>query len=140
MNFDGMASKVSLTMEARRLRDAVDQCSIKSELSKKAVAAICMRAGEREFSTTGEGNGGYDAFMAAVRKILIDLKLEIPVLVDYEVRIPRGGGIDALTEAVITWQNGDRKIRTIAVSSDQVMAAVNATMKYLNLRQFGSTA
>ena len=116
------------------------ECRISSELTRMATASIRMRAGDRVFAVSGEGNGGYDAFMAAVRQILVDLEFEIPVLVDYEVRIPRGGGIDALTEAIITWQHGGRRLRTIAVSSDQVMAAVNATMKYLNLRQFGGGA
>jgi len=114
------------------------ECSIKSELTRKAVASVRIKAGEQFFSAGGEGNGGYDAFMAAVRQILTGLDFEIPVLVDYEVRIPKGGGIDALTEAIITWQSGGRRFRTVAVSSDQVMAAVNATMKWLNLRQFGA--
>jgi len=116
------------------------ECSIKSEMSEKALASIRMRAGEQIFTKVGEGNGGYDAFMNAVRQVLVGLKFELPELVDYEVRIPRGGGIDALTEANITWQHGDRRIRTIAVNSDQVMAAVNATMKFLNLRQMGGTS
>jgi len=116
------------------------ECSIKSEMPENASASIRIRAGEQIFTEVGEGNGGYDAFMDAVRQVLVELKFELPELVDYEVRIPRGGGIDALTEANITWQHGGRRLRTIAVSSDQVMAAVNATMKFLNLRQMGGTS
>ena len=40
---------------------------------------------------------------------------------------------DALTEAVITWKMGERRLQTIGVDGDQVMAAVNATLKMLNL-------
>ena len=51
-------------------------------------------------------------------------------------RIPRrrGGHTDALTEAVITWQVEGKRVQTVGVDSDQVMAAVNATLKMLNLR------
>ena len=52
---------------------------------------------------------------------------------DYEIRIPRSGKTDALTEAVITWKMGERRLQTIGVDGDQVMAAVNATLKMLNL-------
>ena len=53
---------------------------------------------------------------------------------DYEIRIPRGGHTNALTEALITWQIEGRRLQTVGVDSDQVMAAVSATLKMLNLR------
>ncbi len=72
--------------------------------------------------------------MGAVRKILRRRHVECPELVDYEIRIPRGGHTDALTEALITWQIDGKRHQTVGVDSDQVMAAVNATLKMLNLR------
>ena len=50
----------------------------------------------------GEGNGGYDAFMDALRSLEKDLEIELPDLIDYKVHIPRGGKTSALTEASIS--------------------------------------
>ncbi len=110
-------------------------CTIGCSLAQTAEAAIRIQAGDQILSATGSGNGGYEAFMDALHKMLKDLNYPQPQLVDYEIKIPRGGGIDALTECIITWQHGKKRIKTVAVNPDQVMAAVHATIKYLNLRQ-----
>ena len=60
--------------------------------------------------------------------------LDAPELVDYQVRIPRGGKSSALTEAIITWQINGKRLQTIGIDSDQVISAVNATLKMLNLQ------
>ena len=72
--------------------------------------------------------------MSAVKKILKNLKLKAPELVDYQIRIPRGGKSNALTEAIITWQINGKRQQTIGIDSDQVIAAVNSTIKMLNLQ------
>ena len=87
-----------------------------------------------EYREAGSGNGGYDAFMSAVNKILKKIDIESPELVDYQIRIPRGGKTNALTEAIITWQVNGKRLQTIGIDSDQVLAAVNATLKLLNLQ------
>lgn len=115
----------------QRLR--LEGCSIQSGLNLKSTASICLNWDGREYSEAGSGNGGYDAFMNAVRKILKRRQMNCPELIDYEIRIPRSGQTDALTEAVITWKLGERRLQTIGVDGDQVMAAVNATLKMLNL-------
>ena len=74
--------------------------------------------------------------MSAVKKILKNLKLKAPELVDYQIRIPRGGKSNALTEAIITWQINGKRLQTIGIDSDQVIAAVNSTIKMLNLQFF----
>lgn len=112
-------------------------CTISSGWSLKATASICVRAGIDVVRTTGAGNGGYDAFMVALQKVLSPLGMELPSLVDYEVRIPRGGGTGALTEAIILWEMGEKRIKTTGIDSDQVIAAVRATVKFLNLRMLG---
>ena len=56
-----------------------------------------------------------------------------PELIDYQIRIPRGGKTSALTEAIITWQVKGKRLQTIGIDSDQVLAAVNSTLKLLNL-------
>jgi D-citramalate synthase len=88
------------------------------------------------------GDGGYDAFMNALKKAAKALSIDIPKLADYRVRIPPGGRTGALVETTVTWQidkiaaNGRRKpgetFSTLGVDSDQLAAAVIATEKMLN--------
>ena len=66
---------------------------------------------------TATGDGGYDAFMKALRKCLKEFKLTMPKLLDYEVRIPPGGKTDALVEATITWANGEKPLVTTGIDS-----------------------
>ena len=61
------------------------------------------------------------------------MKCAIPELVDYEVRIPKGGHTDALVETSITWNAEGTTFHTIGVDSDQLVAATIATEKMLNL-------
>ncbi|MBR2510235.1 MAG: 2-isopropylmalate synthase [Lentisphaeria bacterium] len=84
-----------------------------------------------------EGDGGYDAFVKALRRCLKEIGLDMPKLLDYEVRIPPGGKTDALVETTITWDhplpNGISNLTTTGVDSDQMVAAIIATEKMLNL-------
>jgi len=57
----------------------------------------------------------------------------MPLLADYEVHIPRGGKTDALTECIITWQTDDQEFKTRGVDSNQVLAAVKATLRMINV-------
>lgn len=109
-------------------------CTMSSGWPLRATASICLEMDGEEILATGEGDGGYDAFMNAIRKILNEKGLESPQLLDYEIRIPKGGQTDALTEATITWENRGRRIKTIGVDTDQVVAAVRATIKMINLK------
>ena len=67
---------------------------------------------------------------------------DFPELVDYEVRIPKGGSTSALTEALITWKDGPRTVRTRGVHANQVLAGVGATLRMLNMKlhQAGETS
>jgi D-citramalate synthase len=88
------------------------------------------------------GDGGYDAFMNALKKAAKALSIEVPKLADYRVRIPPGGRTGALVETTVTWQiekaggNGRRRsgetFSTLGVDSDQLAAAIIATEKMLN--------
>lgn len=84
-----------------------------------------------------EGDGGYDAFVKALRRCLKEINIDMPKLLDYEVRIPPGGKTDALVETTITWDhplpNGISNLSTTGVDSDQMVAAISATEKMLNL-------
>jgi D-citramalate synthase len=86
-----------------------------------------------EWEENASGDGGYDAFMNAVKTIAKKIRLELPRLVDYSVTIPPGGKTDALVQCVITWENGERRFTTRGLNSDQVLAAAEATEKMLNL-------
>jgi D-citramalate synthase len=58
----------------------------------------------------------------------------LPELVDYEVRIPKGGHTNALTECLITWEYGTEDVRkTRGVHANQVFASVLATLKIINI-------
>lgn len=82
---------------------------------------------------SAKGDGGYDAFVKALKRGLRHFKLTMPKLVDYEVRIPPGGRTDALVETTITWSYGGKTYITSGVDSDQLLAAVSATEKMLNI-------
>jgi D-citramalate synthase len=81
------------------------------------------------------GDGGFDAFMNALGKALRRHNISLPKLADYEVCIPRGGKTDALSEARITWENDQGSaFKTRSVHSNQVFAAIHATIRMLNMQ------
>ncbi|KYP14280.1 alpha-isopropylmalate synthase regulatory domain-containing protein [Flavihumibacter sp. CACIAM 22H1] len=85
------------------------------------------------FEEQAQGDGQYDAFMNALKKIYKQKKIDLPVLTDYAVRIPPGGKSDALCETVITWKNQTREFKTRGLDSDQTVSAIKATVKMLNI-------
>jgi (R)-citramalate synthase len=85
------------------------------------------------FEEHSQGDGQYDAFMNALKKIYKKKKLELPALSDYSVRIPPGGKSDALCETIITWKHNNKEFKTRGLDSDQTVAAIKATQKMLNL-------
>ena len=107
-------------------------CSVTSSLDLESTASVRLRLGEKEYSATGAGNGGFDAFMNALRKVVPKQGLRIPELVDYEVRIPRGGKTSALTECLITWDDLGETRKTRGVHANQVVAAMKAAIRMLN--------
>jgi D-citramalate synthase len=112
-------------------------CNVSSSLGLESTASIkvCLR-GEHH-TATGSGNGGFDAFNNALAKIVRREGLTLPELADYEVRIPKGGRTDALTECTIPWTDptapGRRTFKTRGVHANQVFASIGATMRMLNL-------
>ncbi|HEY0608182.1 MAG TPA: alpha-isopropylmalate synthase regulatory domain-containing protein, partial [Chitinophaga sp.] len=85
------------------------------------------------FEEHSQGDGQYDAFMNALKKVYKKRKQELPGLTDYAVRIPPGGKSDALCETVITWNYNNREFKTRGLDSDQTVSAIKATQKMLNL-------
>jgi len=100
----------------------------------KPFASIKVRMGESEYEADSTGDGQYDAFVRALRKIYKEkLGRTFPTLENYAVTIPPGGRTDALVQTVITWRNGDKVLRTRGLDVDQTEAAIKATFKMLNL-------
>jgi len=102
----------------------------------KPVASLKIRIGDDVYEETSNGDGQYDAFMKALRKIYGRLEKSLPVLLDYSVSIPPGGRTDALVQTVITWRLG-KEFKTRALDSDQTVAAIKATIKMLNIIENG---
>jgi len=109
-------------------------CSITSRLDKMSVAAIKVDIKGKEHEASGDGNGGFDAFIAAVNKVLAEYNAVLPELADYEVRIPKGGHTSALTECVITWEDEFKMRKTRGVHSNQVFASILAALRMVNIQ------
>jgi D-citramalate synthase len=98
-------------------------------------AEVVLAYRDRTTRARSRGDGGYDAFMNALKKAARRFELDVPRLADFRVRIPPGGRTEALVETVITWRPEKRPaatFSTLGVDSDQLAAAVIATEKMLN--------
>ncbi|MCQ2146173.1 MAG: 2-isopropylmalate synthase, partial [Bacteroidales bacterium] len=99
----------------------------------KPVATIQISIDGIVYEEVASGAGQYDAFMKALWKVYDRLGKPHPRLVDYTVSIPPGGKTDALTQTVITWDNGGSELKTRGLDADQTEAAIKATFKMLNM-------
>ena len=106
---------------------------VSSALDLPSTASIRVRVGEAIHYAAGSGNGSFDAFIKALAKVLRRHDLTLPGLIDYEVRIPKGGRTDALTECIITWADEEGPVRTRGVHTNQVFAAIAATLRLVNI-------
>ncbi|MCH7815742.1 MAG: 2-isopropylmalate synthase [Proteobacteria bacterium] len=109
-------------------------CYINTGLDVESTASIRVSIGNEEYQGSGSGNGGFAAFFDAIEKILAQKDFVMPALMDYEVHIPRGGDSNALTECIISWEGQNQDFKTRGVDSNQVLAAVKATLRMINLR------
>ena len=96
-------------------------------------ATLMVKIDEDIFEENAQGDGQYDAFMNALKKIYIKKKQILPTLADYAVRIPPGGKTDALCETIISWEYNGKSFKTRGLDSDQTVSAIKATQKMLNL-------
>ncbi len=112
----------------------LDKYAIHSQQGMAPFARIEINFKGHDLVAESHGDGGYDAFMKALRKALRQVDVKLPKLLDYEVRIPPGGATDALVGATITWDSGGpRPLVTTGLDSDQVYAAMQATQKMVNI-------
>lgn len=99
----------------------------------KPSATVQVQVGERIYEESAQGDGQYDAFMNALKKIYCVKGISLPNLTDYAVRIPPGGKTDALCETIITWDHKGKDFKTRGLDSDQTVSAIKATQKMLNI-------
>ena len=106
--------------------------SIMHTMGLRPVANVSLEINGEQYEEFCDGDGQYDAFVKALRKIYKRLGKTFPKLVDYVVTIPPGGKTDALVETVITWQDS-REFKTKGLDSDQNAAAIKATIRMMNI-------
>ncbi|UCE85076.1 MAG: 2-isopropylmalate synthase [Deltaproteobacteria bacterium] len=119
--------------EERRVQIASYRVAVGSEETPHA--EVTIRVGDQVEKAQASGDGGYDAFMNALKKAARRVDVKVPRLEDFRVRIPPGGRTGALVETLITWRidgGPEGTLKTVGVDSDQLAAAVIATEKMLN--------
>ncbi len=112
----------------------IEDYSVSVGSQSEPAASVTVAYGGEHSTAQASGDGGYDAFMNAMKKAVKKFGLEVPRLQDFRVRIPPGGRTSALVETLITWrgQKGEDGFSTLGVDPDQLAAAVVATEKMLN--------
>ena len=121
-----------LKSEAIAMKIKIDNFIISHAKGMYPSATVSLKIDGERYEQTSSGDGQYDAFMNAIKKIYFDLNKPLPLLVDYVVSIPPGGRTDALVETVITWKF-NREFKTRGLETDQTYAAIIATEKMLNV-------
>lgn len=109
-------------------------CSVTSGVDLESTVSIRVDVDGDVQQASGSGNGGFDAFIFAINKVMATKDYQLPKLLDYEVRIPKGGHTNALTECIITWDCGEKAFKTRGVHSNQVFAAMLATLRIINVQ------
>jgi len=107
--------------------------SLSLSFGLKPFASVQIEIDGKLYEETSSGDGQYDAFMKAQRKIYDKLGKDYPLLTDYQVSIPPGGKTDALVETVITWNYNGKEFKTKGLDADQTESAIKATERMLNI-------
>ena len=96
-------------------------------------AKVDIKINGKKYTETANGDGQFDAFINAIKKIYIENELKLPKLIDYSVTIPPGSNSDALCETFITWKTKEKEFITRGLDSDQTVSAIKSTEKMLNI-------
>ena len=116
--------------EEQRIRILNYSLSLTQGLRPQATVKIEIDGKVYQDAATGDGQ--YDAFVRALRKIYASLNKPFPVLTNYTVSIPPGGRTDAFVQTIITWSFKGEEFRTRGLDADQTEAAIKATAKMMN--------
>lgn len=122
-----------LDSDAIKEKVKVDNYVLSHSKNLRPSATVQITIEGESFEEHAQGDGQYDAFMNALKKVYAQKGLSLPQLTDYAVRIPPGGKTDALCETIITWCYNDKEFKTRGLDSDQTVSAIKATQKMLNL-------
>lgn len=98
----------------------------------RPIASLKIEINGEAYEGSASGDGQYDAFVRALRKIYSDLGKPFPMLTNYSVTIPPGGRTDAFVQTVISWNYAGVDFKTRGLDADQTEAAIKATLKMLN--------
>ncbi|MGD9661881.1 MAG: alpha-isopropylmalate synthase regulatory domain-containing protein [Porticoccaceae bacterium] len=136
ITLDDLPFIIADVMESREYKHIkLLDCAITSKLNEASQVSIKVELDGEIHEATGQGNGGFDAFIQAIQQVLMLKNLQLPDLIDYEVKIPKGGNTNALTECIVTWREaGKKKIKTRGVHANQVFAGVLATLRVVNMQ------
>lgn len=100
----------------------------------RPTATIKLDFDGHEYQQSAVGDGQFDAFVKAVKKIYKEnLGRSFPMLTNYIVNIPPGGRTDALVHTTISWEYKGHQFKTRGLDADQIEAAIQATLKMLNI-------
>ncbi|RKR13206.1 D-citramalate synthase [Maribacter vaceletii] len=99
----------------------------------KPSTTIAIEIDGEVHEANAQGDGQFDAFINAIKKVYRIKKMSFPNLIDYAVRIPPGSNSDALCETSITWEKNAKEFTTRGLDSDQTVSAIKATEKMLNI-------
>lgn len=118
------------TMADQRIRILNYSLSLAQGL--KPVATLKIEIDGEAYEESASGDGQYDAFVRALRRIYSDLGRPFPMLTNYSVSIPPGGRTDAFVQTIISWNYAGVDFKTRGLDADQTEAAIKATLKMLN--------
>lgn len=128
-----------LGTESINFKIFIKNYSLSLSYGLRPTASVQIEIDSIIYEETSSGDGQYDAFMKAVRKIYDRMNRELPVLTDYIVTIPPGGKTDALVETIISWDYAGMEFRTKGLDADQTESAIKATEKMLNIIENNET-
>lgn len=106
--------------------------SVNHTMGLRPVANVAIEIDGEIYEEFSDGDGQFNAFARAIKKIYKQLEKPLPTLMDYVVTIPPGGRTDALVETIITWK-GKKQFKTKGLDPDQNSAAIKATIRMLNV-------
>ncbi len=122
-----------LEIELKNQRIKILNFSLNHAQGLTPTASLKINIDNTTYEAHSGGDGQYDAFFKAMKSILKEVKIPLPDLTDYSVRIPPGGNTDALCETIITWQLKNKTFKTKGLDSDQTVSAIIATERMLNI-------
>lgn len=122
-------------LKNRHKEQAIKIVSYAFTLSKglRPACTIGIQVNGTYHEATAPGDGQYHAFSKALWKIYHRLNKPIPELTNYMVYIPPGGRTDALVQTTISWKFKNKDFKTRGLDPDQMVAAMIATERMLNI-------